>query len=131
MNIDFHKCLETLKINSSHCLGLIIVITDNDLLKCSNMCLLKLLIEHFFLEINEILVIHYSITVFIADSEDPQQCLLILRLQLLLDRVIQRSNRVKDSSLCRCNYINEVQVSLRGALDSYLDLFEVFKGMIH
>lgn len=64
-----HEEFERFEVDALDCFGLIVIFVDYYLLESGNMSLLEVLIKHFFLQVDQILVIHDAITVCIANAE--------------------------------------------------------------
>jgi hypothetical protein len=88
LDIFLHQRFEGLEIETFQSFCLVVVIIDHYLFESSDMRLLQVLIENFFLKINQILVVHNAIAVFVANPEDSKQGFLVLWFYLLLDRVV-------------------------------------------
>ena len=71
LDILLHERFEALKIKPLHGLALVVVIIYHNLLQSGDMCLLKFLREDLFLKVDQILVIHDAVPIFIADPKDP------------------------------------------------------------
>lgn len=120
-----HEEFKRLEVNALDCFGLIVIFVDYYLLESGNMSLLEVLIKHFFLQVDQILVIHDAITVCIANAEYSQESFLVVWFQALFDGVVQWSYWVEDCTLSRSNDVYQVERYLGRAFQSHLDLLEL------
>ena len=94
------------------------------------MSFLEVLVEHLLLKIYKVLIIHYSIAIFVTNPENSQKSLFVLWFELLFYRIVKWSYRVKNGPLRGGNYVNQIYVDFSRTLYAHLNLLKLLKMVV-